>query len=228
MKNKTPGYPIMFSRSMVVAMLEDRKTKTRRKVKAIAPPGAVKAWQPDNELPWFRWENESGLLIGDSFSCPFGVAGDLLYVREEFRVSGFYDRMSPAQIPALDTVRIQYVADNAPLGNMGKKRENMYMPRWMSRLTLELVSIRIERLQEISDHDCMAEGLCPQAIEVVRQYKDEGAPLRGGSPERYLYAKLWEELHGEGSWQINPFVWVLEFSVLNGNIDNILEERISA
>ncbi len=229
MKEKTEGKPIMFSHSMVRAMVEDRKTKTRRKVKGVLDIKGCTVYPSEPHKPTYSLS-----LLMDN--CPFGRPGDLLYVREDFRVSSFYDQMSPSQVPALDTVKIHYDADGWPPSHaygFGKKRENMYMPRWMSRITLELVNVRVERLQEISLPDCWAEGITQNQVDIAERYLLdhlflEDTVLRGGNPTCWAYAKLWEDLHGPGTWQENPFVWVLEFRVLQGNIDTILQERISA
>lgn len=228
MKNKTSGYPIMFSKQMVRALRSGEKNQTRRIVKSIAPDDAVGGHYGGNLMGKFAWVNLKYEPVGDGIICPFGKPGDLLYVREDFRVSSFYDRMSPAQFPQDDMLRIHYEADGAHTGNMGKKRENMFMPRWMSRITLELTSIIIERLQDINNHNCIAEGINKETLISARKFvASESLPLRGGSAERYCYALLWEEIHGSGSWAINPFVWVLNFTIIHDNIDNVLEERAS-
>jgi hypothetical protein len=75
------------------------------------------------------------------------------------------------------------------------------MPRWASRITLEIVSVRVERLHEISEEDAIAEGF-PNPEGMNRQYPDRA---------RYWYKNLWESIHGIGSWNANPWVWVVEF-----------------
>lgn len=213
----------MFSGEMVCAMLEGRKTQTRRRMKAIPPAGAVGAIRsPDGK---FNWHNDKGFFVGEPFPCAYGATGDFLYVREDYRVSSFYDRMAPSSFPQNDMLRIYYEADKKPLENFGKKREAMFLPRWMSRITLELLEVRVEKLHAISDEDCFAEGI---NMDDYAKGKSEPRTLRGGTPARYSYALLWDRVNGDGSWQINPFVWVLVFEVRLQNIDELLAERAEA
>src|SRR5262249_50729821 len=99
----------------------------------------------------------------------------------------------------------------------------IHMPRWVSRLTLELTDVRIERLQEISEADAQAEG-CVVGKWSGKTY-DSIAGLRLGGVEwgnaKDWYADLWESINGPGSWDTNPWVWVLTFKVHHMNIDLI-------
>jgi hypothetical protein len=101
----------------------------------------------------------------------------------------------------------------------------MFLPRWMSRITLELVEVRVEKLNAISEEDCFAEAI---SMEDFNKGKSDPRPLRGGNPARYSYALLWDRVNGDGSWQINPFVWVLVFEVRRQNIDEFLKGRAEA
>lgn len=192
--------PILFSAPMVRAILAGTKTQTRRVVK-------------DNECPNLPSEiQEERELLGKPF-CPYGDPGDRLWVRE----SGWErpERTARMMREGADTwPRFAYAADawndqdRADFKAWGfKPRPSIHMPRWASRILLEIVSVRVERLQEISEADAIAEGIkgtCDGAFHV----EDD----RFRSPSAIeSYARLWESINGPGSWAANPFVWVVEF-----------------
>jgi hypothetical protein len=145
--------------------------------------------------------------------CPYGQPGDRLWVREAFRYYFDADDLMDC---------IQYRADNTlrkPDALLSEDeglrysdmcdaespwRSPIHMPRWASRITLEVVSVRVERLQEISREDCIAEGI---------QHTFKGYEISGLQHE---YAALWESINGKGSWAANPFVWVVEFRRIGG------------
>ena len=111
------------------------------------------------------------------------------------------------------------------------KHPSIHMPRWASRLTLELTEVRVERLQDISNDDCFAEGIDPETDEtylIAEHHQLGGVSLRGGTPERCAYAALWESINGSGSWDANPWVWALSFRVHHKNVDALLAERGTA
>ena len=161
--------PILFSGEMVRAILDGRKTQTRRVIK----PGLIHELR-DGEVVPCLWE------------CPYGGPGDRLWVREAFQpLSG-------------ETL---FKADFPPFA-IGPWKPSIFMPRNLSRITLEVVSVRVERLQEISFDDMHAEGIVPQHI--------------GGSHEllKQKYVRpLWDNLNAERGygWGKNPWVWVIEF-----------------
>lgn len=183
--------PILFNPEMVRAILEGRKTQTRRIIK-----------------PQF-YEKPSDILM---WPCPFGKVGEHLWVRETFCDWG------------AGSNRIQYKADTSDLDEemsrqaMGKIiwTPSIHMPRWASRLTLEITEIRVERLRDISEDDAMAEG-------VEFDHGWEGEPsygyldyLSADESFKFLTAKrsfqsLWESINGENSWSKNPWVWVVSF-----------------
>lgn len=227
MKPETVGKQIAFSVPMVQAILNNHKCQTRRIVRDV-PAEARHAITIDGKFVWLNSFMDS---IGYTFDCPYGRELSMLYLREDFRVSSFYDRMQPSQVPA--EVEVHYEADGYPSARFGRARECRYMMRWMSRITLQIKSLRIERLQDISDGDCILEGITPADVELASKYMEElpalgQVTLRGNTPPRWAYAKLWEKIHGAGSWQINPFVWVIEFDHQHGNIDEILAQQEEA
>lgn len=197
--------PIPFSAPMVRALLAGTKTQTRRVVK-----GAPDDWAPmqpqvfsptvidrlGDERPGpesFGAGNEDG----DSWlRCPYGQPGDRLWVREAFRFVDLVDDCAPHELDA--GCRAWYEADAPHQPGFGRLRPGMFMPRWASRITLEVTAARVERLQDISRGDAMAEG-CPFPN------------MAKGDDPRQWYAQLWNDINGPGSWDANPWVWVVEF-----------------
>lgn len=196
--------PILFSAPMVRALLAGTKTQTRRVVR-YAEPDLVDAdgW-PLRDLA----ADGAGEVRA---ACPYGTTGDWLWVRETC--------LAREQPDGLDGV--QYLADQAfreidntedaadawiKLNHYGGRGQghvvpSIHMPRWASRLTLEVTAVRVERLQDISDADAFAEG--------IQQCADEG--LTSDGTARGTYRALWESINGPGSWDANPWVWVVEF-----------------
>lgn len=200
--------PILFSAPMVRALLDGSKIQTRRIVK---PPRDFYS-----EYLGRKRDGEVGYFFGDPNSpfyctvpCPHGQPGDQLWVREAWRTSYLFDQANPKALP--DHAPLRYEADCAHVGawagcglsTQGRLRPSMFMPRWASRITLEIVSVRVERLQDISEADAKAEGADPYRLPVH--------PAR--EMLRYVdgFNALWESINGAGSWDTNPWVWVIEF-----------------
>jgi len=167
----------------VRAILAGTKTQTRRVVKDQPLPG-----------------EPTGFL---HISCPYGQPGDRLWVRETFingfGVGGCIDGDVNRPINTI------YRADDGPNERTaGPWKPSIHMPRWASRITLEITGVRVERLNEISADDCMAEGI---SLHADHRNKPEGSMY---SPKA-TYLDLWESLNGPGSWSANPWVWVIEF-----------------
>ena len=223
--------PILFSAPMVRAILDGRKTVTRRLVKPqpklyrdFLGDGYVFAVE-DKDRPWVV--RCLGLLNFAELYSPYGKPGDRLWVREPWRVPASLDDLSGKQIAekCLDAgyrkpwCPTQYEADGArtsqrewrefgsKLGEStpGRYRHARFMPRWASRLTLELTGVRVERLQDISYADAAKEG-AEQAPDFRHGL---GHPM--AMNRRAGFANLWEQLNGAGSWDANPWVWVAEF-----------------
>jgi hypothetical protein len=189
--------PILFSAQMVKAILSGAKTQTRRAVNPQPqPPGVLTTgdgcWRRmgrDGLAHVFDWERE----------CPYGQAGDRLWVREVWTGS-FH----------LDSFHVAYAADGserfteAPLGYIlpkaALKPSNwvtpLFMPRWASRITLEITDVRVQRLQDISEKDAKAEGF---TWEDVWKYSD-------------LFKELWDSINGKKHpWSENCWVWAITF-----------------
>jgi hypothetical protein len=189
--------PILFTGTMIRALLDGRKTQTRQIVKGDKP-GQPLDWLAAGLEPSFVASPDNGL-------CPYGVPGDLLWARETWCPAGTVNGAA-------------YCAD-APAGSdqrgMGW-RPSIHMPRWANRLTLEITEVRVERLQDISEADALAEGMT----------FPEGMAL--GNDPIDAYARLWGQINGEGSWAANPWCWALTFTVHQQNVDAFLKAREEA
>lgn len=199
---------------MVRARLDGSKTQTRRIVKGYS-------------LDWLEAHNFTPEFVAlpDNKLCPYGFAGDQLWVRETFFAWGRWETRFSAKkgrdewqfvdmtLEAGKTYSYS-ATDSNPLPMRGKrdtgimpgwwKRPAIFMPRAASRITLEIAGVRVERLQDISEDDLAAEG--------IQELIDAGVD-HDGTP-RDTYRVLWEALNGLGSWGTNPFVWVVEFKRL--------------
>lgn len=196
--------PILFSAPMVRATLGGSKTQTRRIVKPqpdiVSNSGKLAvAYTPDDE--------RLGRL-GKNIPCPYGLLGNRLWVRETWRTDASLNDKAPHCFAGWP---VRYEADGTVLKHGafyglidGKTRVSIHMPRWASRIQLDIVGVRVERLQDISEADAKAEGC--QVPSII--YPDEPR-------NSYCYAEqfrlLWESLNGPGSWDANPWVWVIEF-----------------
>lgn len=195
--------PIIFSALMLRAILAGAKTQTRRVVsKQFAPDAMVaevaamtpEGWQISGHSG--LWWDDAGACIDDAVRCPYGLPGDRLFVREAFRLCQEADEVSPRDSDP--GYRVWYEADKPHQPGAGRLRPSIHMPRWASRITLEVTSVRVERLHDISRGDAMAEG-CPYPNMAY-----------GTSPTQW-FKDEWIDAHGPSGWESNPWVWVVEF-----------------
>ena len=188
--------PILFSAPMVRALLAGTKTQTRRVFKLPrgcswyeALGGEAAGQVQDDEGPgWWHVEEQR---------CPYGEPGDRLWVRETWapRTLGAWTEMEKLMKPL-------YRADEDRPEWKRIWRPSIHMPRWASRITLEITGVRVERLQDISEADAVAEGV------------KNSLHLPGGRSAKENFAHLWWTINGEESWEADPWVWVLEFKRL--------------
>lgn len=202
--------PILFSGPMVRAILEGRKTQTRRVlrhqlgplVESLALCGPAFGKAEGAFLEYVR----SGKSTGFFHSCPYGKQGDRLWVRETWCPALNRSREALYRADG-GTVFKSDANDQAKLNKDGRPaspwRPSIHMPRWASRLTLEVVEIRAERLQEITAKDVYAEGVG----EFVQSNLDVA---------REMFAQLWNSINAERGfgWEKNPWVWVVEFKTV--------------
>ena len=210
--------PILMSAPMVRAILAGTKTQTRRVVKphkafeewgVKGPDDAYDATTDDDGQGFFLVAGDHG--YAGPVPCPYGQPGDRLVVRETWQYAGFTDDGEPFIAYKADGAR--KLCDTSPLewadriedvfANLSepsnynidqraadrKWRPSIHMPRWASRITLEIVSVRVERLCDMDGEDARAEGVACHA-----DFRD-----------------LWQSINGPGSWAANPWVWVVEF-----------------
>lgn len=197
--------PILFSAPMVRAILEGRKTMTRRVVKKQCDHTGI-GRDESGVFVHRHCEHDTGIT-----RCLYGQPGDRLWVRETFTANEFME--------------CRYKADGKQfLICNGRKTETEYfekkwkpsifMPRWASRITLEITAVRVERLQDISEEDAKNEGANAIAFMELKQMPpsliDKTGELYKNS-YRYGFYNVWSSINGEDSWNANPWVWVIEF-----------------
>lgn len=202
--------PILFSGPMVRAILEWRKTQTRREVKSFreflpalnAEFDCIKDWDghPSRlDIAPVNWE-----------ICPYGQPGDRLWVRESWRTVECADSLPPRELNAAHRIWLEADAPHQP--GYGKLRPGMFMPRWASRITLEVTRTSVERLQDIDANDCIAEGIDGDLCAEFTTRAPSRANLHPA--EYHAYAGLWDKINGAGAWDKNPWVWVIEFKAV--------------
>lgn len=195
--------PILFSTSMVQALIEARKTQTRRVVKSEMIIDQAE-FDLGNSPHVIR--SEPNLQYWIENGCPFGQIGDQLWVCETWQIIG-----DPASLPC-QRHNLIYTADypncvdkryyTIPDITELKFKPSIHMPRWASRILLEITNIRIEQLNDISEEDAAAEGMIADDDFCAEEY----------------FSMLWNEINGWGEkgWNANPWVWVIEFKVMHG------------
>lgn len=202
--------PILFSAPMVRALLAGTKTQTRR---ALNPRPQPWGQHGGLQLPGYCASTDAAFRHGAPiFKSRFGKPGDRLWVRETFA------KIDGQTQPWIETdYRATYTHGDRLGDSLGIKKRwtpAIHMPRSASRITLEVTAVRVERLQEISEADAIAEGV--NRFPGCRQDDDAAAfnrigPVDNDSFPIARYAVLWESINGPGSWEANPWVWVVEF-----------------
>lgn len=205
---------MIFNAEMVRAILDGRKTQTRRPVKFPVLDKNLGCELAGNELA-------GELSAGNYLNSAFGKPGDRIWVRETFQGPLFdYDLMdsyckdpTPFEKPEFCV----YKADGVPAPEFYDAddelhccwRPSIHMPRWASRILLEITDVRVERLNSIHDVDAMREGI--QNLTTC-SHADFGIPgvVNAQHPVR-AFQLLWESIYGAESWKANPWVWVIEF-----------------
>ena len=207
---------MIFNAEMVRAILDGSKTQTRRIIQSAAKNMQARGHEViSHRAPGNKWygdyvysmRDRSGVwqdFTNEQFlaKCPFGQPGDRIWVRETWAEAG-------GNAPELQLYRANY-PDHVPSSYENLKsaeeirwRPSIHMPRWASRITLEIADVRVERLNSISDTDANAEGVSADRL----------------SPARYVFGSLWQSIYGADnpqSWQANPWVWVIEFRRVDG------------
>ncbi|HCB1750626.1 TPA: morphogenetic protein [Klebsiella oxytoca] len=218
---------MIFNGEMVRALLDDRKTQTRRPVRFPVLDKNLGCELAGNELA-------GELSAGNYLNSAFGKPGDRIWVREAYRFPASLDDVSPTGVGEM-AVATGYRKPWAPtfyeftgtfsdgwtgfetppkVSGAGKLRPSIHMPRWASRITLEITDVRVERLNSIHDVDAMREGI--QNLTTC-SHADFGIPGVGNAqhPVR-AFQLLWESIYGADNWKANPWVWVIEFKRVEG------------
>ena len=198
--------PITFRAEMVRALLDGRKTQTRRLLKP-QPPEWVTRMTHEGRCGWIGSGDGHGTLM----HVPYAV-GDRLWCREVFAYG--WPVEGNHQLPECNQEHaITYRADgNHPFGG-GKWKSPIHMPRWASRLTLTVTDVRVQRLHDISAADAIAEGCHVYA---------SSATIDCDTPDpRQEYRRLWNSIHGPEAWAANPWVAALTFETHRQNIDQM-------
>lgn len=232
--------PILFSGPMVRAILAGRKTQTRRVVKpahGFEHHNILKVGMPHAYYPWtVWWHGEETDRVGCMLECPFGKPGDRLWVRETWRRDDWKGNIAYGDGTIKDTglLIVRYAADNkqiyqkrpnkpVPVTPEGAWRPSIFMFRELSRITLEIVDVRAERLSEISEEDAKAEGI--QVLPL--QSEDDPSAWYQSAPgvnqdrtARGSFIQLWDSINGKRApWASSPWVWVVEFKLLERKVE---------
>ncbi|MCK1148247.1 hypothetical protein MX028_14375 [Klebsiella pneumoniae] len=243
---------MIFNGEMTRAILDGRKTQTRRIMKAQPSEDFTPmnmALEADYKARWYTpgIVDKDGCLQpagkevfgvaneNEGYSCPFGAVGDRIWVREAYRFPASLDDVSPTGVGEM-AVATGYRKPWAPtfyeftgtfsdgwkgfetppkVSDAGKLRPSIHMPRWASRILLEITDVRVERLNAISEEDARAEGII------------DGGCLNCGEPEPCgcanpepdatdAFAYLWQSIYGQENWNADPWVWVIEFKRVEG------------
>lgn len=221
--------PILMSGPMIRALLSGSKTQTRRVIK---PQPTV---CPDNPM-YLDWNDSTLDVLAMARYCPYGQPGDRLWCKEQYlaEVPGDaaweVEGLSPGNwMPRIIEEAIVHYRASSTLGDGWKWRPSIHMPRWASRITLEVVSVRVERVQDISDYDALAEGVrCPVCGYTIR---DEWTHMdhyicsqkqRSSMPDIQTsavleFSSLWDSINAKRGfgWDANPWVWVVDFKVVS-------------
>lgn len=200
--------PILFNGAMVRAILEGRKTVTRRAL--------IKSSQPETIFPSDFSATEAMVELNSSRfgttwwkSCPYGKPGDRLWVREAWATDAQVDSVAPRELSQGEPLLYPADGTTRQLGcsliTAGKTRPSIHMPRWACRILLDVTDVRVERLQSITYEQAAAEG-------IHRHNRMWSATDEGGFCHKYpepAFRDLWEITGGD--WSANPWVWVVEF-----------------
>ncbi|BBR05522.1 morphogenetic protein [Klebsiella quasipneumoniae] len=197
---------MIFNAEMVRAILDGRKTQTRRPVKFPVHDKNLGCELAGNELA-------GELSAGNYLNSAFGRPGDCIWVRETWssdfanyypndRVWYAADNNRRLDIEVVDGVRGIY-SPESDVHVPFRWRPSIHMPRWASRILLEITDVRVERLKSISDGDAIREGCST-------------ADMKSGDCVADVFARLWASIYGSDSWNANPWVWVIEFKRVEG------------
>lgn len=204
---------MIFNAEMVRAILDGRKTQTRRPIK-WKQTRFTEIGEREDGSKW-PWSEDAEHAVDFWHPCPFGSVGDRIWVRETFQGPLFdfdlMDSYCKDSTPFEKSEFCVYKADGVPAPEFYDAddelhccwRPSIHMPRWASRILLEITDVRVERLKSISDRDALREGC-------------NAADMKSGDCVADVFARLWASIYGSDSWNANPWVWVIEFKRVEG------------
>lgn len=197
---------LIFNSEMVRAILDGRKTQTRRPIK-WKQTRFTEIGEREDGRRW-PWSEDAEHACDFWHPCPFGAVGDRIWVRETFCPvdDTQYGGEKWVDYRATPKFEASHPAgwDCAPNDDEALKwRPSIHMPRWASRILLEITDVRVERLKSISDGDAIREGCST-------------ADMKSGDCVADVFARLWASIYGDESWNSNPWVWVIEFKRVEG------------
>ena len=239
---------MIFNAEMVRAILDGRKTQTRRPIK-WKQTRFTEIGEREDGSKW-PWSEDAEHACDFWHPCPFGAVGDRIWVREAYRFPASLDDVSPTGVGEM-AVATGYRKPWAPtfyeftgtfsdgwkgfetppkVSDAGKLRPSIHMPRWASRILLEITGVRVERLNAISEEDAQREGVHTEVWDqtvVARNYAARDKFFQFWSEDmphyvemnqlyRSSFISLWESIYGAENWLANPWVWVIEFKRVEG------------
>ncbi|HCD2907194.1 hypothetical protein N5I54_25740 [Klebsiella quasipneumoniae] len=207
---------MIFNGEMVRAILDGRKTQTRRPIK-WKQTRFTEIGEREDGSKW-PWSEDAEHACDFWHPCPFGAVGDRIWVRETFCTvdDTQYGGGKWVDYRATPKFEASHPAgwDCAPNDAEALKwRPSIHMPRWASRILLEITDVRVERLNAISQEDAQAEGMELTGWRPTYSDPDSGGEVLTPYDN---FAQLWESIYGEESWKANPWVWVIEFKRVEG------------
>lgn len=208
--------PILFSATLVRAILDGSKTVTRRVVLPSTaprvPPDHMEPWIPvleqasdeDSRPIWRGTHPEYPTAEGKWFTCPYGAPGDRLWVRETWGVPTRWEGVKPSMLP--EDIPIYLRADGEPAEPVAKWQPSIFMPRWASRIELVVTAASAERLDETTEYEAICEGVDLSGVE-----------FDGSHTPRDAFKELWNRINGPRGygWDEDPWVWRVAFARVN-------------
>jgi hypothetical protein len=228
--------PIIFSAPMILALLDGRKTQTRRLLKPQPWLSMSKrwTWNPPGKRPICGWFDgppyipETDALAMDNVPC---AVGDRLWVRETLKSDRMENFLTGER--TTNAMCAYYSADNSECLNedgfnlawiwKGSTLSSIHMPRWASRITLEVTGVKVERVQDISGNDAIEEGIDLEKHKCGCEVCSRTSKLCPATASGLImeFAELWGSLHGHGAWDKNPWIYCLTFISHKCNIDDL-------
>jgi len=213
-------HPILFNAEMVRAILDGRKTQTRRALRPQPPKGIT---YHDSNNGKFQYHYGPDVYAVKTIHCPYGVPSDRLFVKENHYLYGYWERKPLAKKEKYRFKPIQPIMpryfENPPdtilpkysLDRGWNKRSSLFLAKNHTRVWLEVTNVRVERLGDITEADILAEGIFKWPLGYGRYTNYEKKETVSFPRAGLAYADLWDSTNGPGSVYKNPWVWVIEF-----------------